>query len=36
MLAKSREILISELTYTFDSSAENAQAMLDRALEESR
>jgi CarD family transcriptional regulator, regulator of rRNA transcription len=36
MLAKARQILISELTFAFDSSEENAEAMLDEALDGSR
>jgi CarD family transcriptional regulator, regulator of rRNA transcription len=36
MLAKARQILISELTLTSDSSEENAEAMLDEALDEAR
>jgi CarD family transcriptional regulator len=32
MLAKAREILISELVFATDSSAEHAEAMLDEAL----
>jgi len=36
MLAKAREILISELTLVVGSTEENAEAMLDRVLEESR
>ncbi len=36
MLAKAREILISELTFAVDSTEENAEAMLDEVLEESR
>ena len=36
MLAKGREILVSELTCAFDSTEENAEAMLDGVLEESR
>jgi CarD family transcriptional regulator len=34
MLAKARQILISELTFAFDSTEEKAEAMLDRVLEE--
>lgn len=33
MLAKARQFLISELTLAFDSTEENARAMLDEALE---
>jgi len=36
MLAKAREILISELTFALDSTEENAEAILDEVLEESR
>jgi CarD family transcriptional regulator len=36
LLAKAREVLISELTFTFDSTEESAQAMLDGVLEESK
>jgi CarD family transcriptional regulator len=36
MLAKAREILISELTFAVGSTEENAEAMLDQVLEESR
>jgi CarD family transcriptional regulator len=36
MLAKARQILISELTFVVGSTEENAEAMLDRVLEESR
>ena len=36
MLAKAREILLSELTFAFDSTAEHAEAMLDDVLEECR
>ncbi len=36
MLAKAREILISELTFAVGSTEENAEAMLDEVLEESR
>jgi CarD family transcriptional regulator len=36
MLAKARQILISELILAFDSTEESAEAMLDRVLEESR
>jgi CarD family transcriptional regulator len=36
MLAKAREILISELTFAVGSTEENAEAMLDKVLEESR
>lgn len=36
MLAKAREILISELTFAFDSTEESAQAMLDDVLDVSR
>ncbi len=35
MLAKAREILISELTFAVDATEENAEAMLDGILEES-
>jgi CarD family transcriptional regulator, regulator of rRNA transcription len=34
MLAKARQILISELTFAFDSTEEKAEAMLDKVLEE--
>jgi CarD family transcriptional regulator len=34
MLAKARQILVSELTFAFDSTEEKAEAMLDRVLEE--
>jgi CarD family transcriptional regulator len=33
MLAKAREMLISELTFVIDSTAERAEAMVDDALE---
>jgi len=36
MLAKARQVLISELTFVVDSTEENAEAMLDEVLEESR
>jgi len=36
MLAKAREILISELTFVVGSTEENAEAMLDEVLGESR
>ena len=36
MLAKAREILISELILVVDSTEENAEAMLDEVLGESR
>jgi CarD family transcriptional regulator len=36
MLAKAREILLSELTLAFDSTAEHAEAMLDDVLDERR
>lgn len=36
MLAKARQILVSELTFAFESTEENAEAMLDEVLEESR
>ena len=36
MLAKAREILISELTFVVGSTEENAEAMLDEVLRESR
>jgi RNA polymerase-interacting CarD/CdnL/TRCF family regulator len=36
MLAKAREILISELTFAVGSTEENAEAMLDQVLEESK
>lgn len=36
MLSKARQILVSELTFAFDSSEESAEAMLDGVLEESR
>jgi CarD family transcriptional regulator len=36
MLAKAREILISELTIVVGSTEENAEAMLDEVLGESR
>ncbi len=32
MLAKARQILISELIFAFDSTEENAEAMLDEVL----
>jgi CarD family transcriptional regulator len=35
MLAKARQILISELTFAFDSTEEKAEAMLDKVLDES-
>jgi len=35
MLAKARQILVSELTFAFDSTEEKAEAMLDKVLEES-
>jgi CarD family transcriptional regulator len=34
MLAKARQILISELSFAFDSTEEKAEAMLDKVLEE--
>jgi CarD family transcriptional regulator, regulator of rRNA transcription len=34
MLAKARQILISELTFAFDSTEERAEAMLDKVLQE--
>ena len=34
MLAKARQILVSELTFTFDSTEEKAEQMLDKVLEE--
>jgi CarD family transcriptional regulator len=34
MLAKARQILVSELTFAFDSTEEKAEAMLDKVLEE--
>jgi CarD family transcriptional regulator len=34
MLAKARQILVSELTFAFDSTEDKAEAMLDRVLEE--
>jgi CarD family transcriptional regulator len=36
MLAKARQILISELTFAVGSTQENAEAMLDQVLDESR
>lgn len=36
MLAKAREILLSELTFAFDSTVEHAEAMLDDVLDECR
>ena len=36
MLAKARQILISELTFAVDASEEKAEAMLDKVLEETR
>ena len=36
MLAKAREILILELTFALDSTEQNAGAILDEVLEESR
>ena len=36
MLAKARQILISELTFAVDASEEKTEAMLDKVLEESR
>jgi len=36
MLAKARQILLSELTFAFDSTEEKAEAMLDKVLEEAR
>jgi CarD family transcriptional regulator len=36
MLAEAREILISELTFAFDSTEEKTEVMLDEVLEESR
>jgi CarD family transcriptional regulator len=36
MLAKARQILVSELTFAFDSTEEKAEAMLDKVLEEAR
>jgi len=36
LLVKAREMLISELTVTFDATEESARAMLDSVLEESR
>ena len=36
MLAKARQILISELTFAVDSTEEKAEAMLDKVLEETR
>jgi CarD family transcriptional regulator len=36
MLAKARQILISELTFAFNSTEEKAEAMLDKVLEEAR
>ena len=34
MLAKARQILVSELTFAFDSTEEKAEAMLDKVLQE--
>jgi RNA polymerase-interacting CarD/CdnL/TRCF family regulator len=34
MLARARQILISELTFAVDSTEERAEAMLDKVLEE--
>ena len=34
MLAKARQILVSELTFAFDSTEEKAEAMLDKVLED--
>ena len=34
MLAKARQILVSELTFAFNSTEEKAEAMLDKVLEE--
>ena len=36
MLAKARQILLSELTFAFDSTEEKAEAMLDKVLDEVR
>jgi CarD family transcriptional regulator len=36
MLAKARQILVSELTFAFDSTEEKAEAMLDKVLDETR
>ena len=36
MLAKARQILVSELTFAFDSTEEKAEAMLDKVLDEVR
>ena len=36
MLAKARQILVSELTFAVDSTEEHAEAMLDKVLEEAR
>ena len=36
MLAKARQILVSELTFAVDSTEEHAEAMLDKVLEETR
>ena len=36
MLAKARQILISELTFAVDSTEEKAEAMLDKVLQETR
>ncbi len=36
MLARARQILISELTFAVDSTEEKAEAMLDKVLEEAR
>ena len=35
MLAKARQILISELTFAYDSTEEKTEAMIDKVLEES-
>ena len=35
MLARAKQILVSELTFAFDSTEEKAEAMLDKVLEES-
>jgi len=35
MLAKARQILISELTFAYDISEDKTEAMIDRVLEES-
>ncbi len=34
MLAKARQILVSELTFAVESDEEHAEAMLDKVLEE--